>query len=153
VRDLHKLGEYSPRNAVEIKKEENLLMTRQWLIKLTNTNKFGTRTVNAILPSYHKWFDRRHGSLEFHLTQILIGHGCFGTYLDRIQKAESLLCMSCREGIIDSPEHTISSCTRWRDERDTLTRIIGIDLDLPTIIKKMLDSKEAWKAMIAFSKE
>lgn len=60
--------------------------------------------------------------------------------------------MSCREGIIDSPEHTISSCTRWRDERDTLTRVIGIDLDLPTIIKKMLDSKEAWKAMIAFSK-
>jgi len=27
VRDLHRLGEYSPRNAAEIKKEENLLMT------------------------------------------------------------------------------------------------------------------------------
>lgn len=82
VRDLHLRGEYSPKSAAEIKKEENLLLMRQWKIKVINTTNYGTRTVKAILPHFDQWLKRDHGSLEFHLTQILTGHGCFGTYHD-----------------------------------------------------------------------
>lgn len=83
IQDLHKNGEYTKRDANAIKKEENLLLLRQWEIYLRKST-YGTRTISAILPSFNQWLDRRHGILEFHVTQIMTGHGCLGVYLNRI---------------------------------------------------------------------
>lgn len=149
VRDLRQYGEYSDRNAEIVSKEENLLMMRQWKIQLDNS-KYGTRTISAILPSFGRWIDRQHGGLDFHLTQILTGHGCFGAYLDRIQKADHPMCMACNEGIIDSVKHTVSQCSRWVDERHALINTIGGDLRLEVIIDSMLELKEKWVAFSTF---
>jgi len=149
VRDLCTNGEYSTKKAKEIKKEEELLLMRQWQIRLNNT-KYGLRTLNAILPFFTQWLNRKHGLLEFHLTQALTGHGCFGYYLDKIQKADTPLCLACNENIIDTVDHTIADCSRWIDERNTLTTIIGDDLRLEAIVKRILESKEKWVAFTTF---
>jgi len=39
-----------------------------------------TRTVICDLD---QWMFRSHGQINFHLTQVLSGHGCFNGYLDR----------------------------------------------------------------------
>lgn len=150
--DLRRYGEYTAKNIKEIKKEENLLLYRQWLIKLENA-KFGVRTIQAILPTFKEWIDRNHGRLEFHLTQVLSGHGCFGSYLDRIQRADSPRCMACNRDVIDTAEHTVEHCPRWHVERSTLTGVLGQDLRLETIIKKMLEAKENWIAFATFCRK
>ncbi|XP_077301538.1 uncharacterized protein LOC143922190 [Arctopsyche grandis] len=33
-----------------------------------------------------RWTQRLVGDLNYHLTQLLAGHGCFGTYLHKIRK-------------------------------------------------------------------
>lgn len=152
VKDLYNNEEYSEKGAAEIKHEETLLMYRQWYIKLTHA-EYGLRTINAILPCYQRWLDRKHGALEFHLTQILTGHGVFGNYLYRIQKADTPLCLSCNEDVVDTVEHTITECSRWVEQRRTLTATIGPDLNLSTIFQKMLDSKNNWLAITAFAKQ
>lgn len=77
----------------------------------------------------------------------------FGNYLYRIQKADTPLCLSCNEDVVDTVEHTITECSRWVEQRRTLTATIGPDLNLSTIFQKMLDSKNNWLAITAFAKQ
>lgn len=124
-------------------------MLRQWEIYLSNS-KYGTRTINAILPSFSRWLDRKHGRLEFHATQILTGHGCFGSYLEKIQKVDSPLCMACNKNVVDTVEHTLTQCSRWDEERNALTDVIGPDLQMNVLISKILETKEKWVAFATF---
>lgn len=151
IKDLHNIDDYCDRKAAEIKTEENMLMMRQWEISLTHV-KFGIRTVNAILPHFAGWMTRRFGSLEFHLTQLLTGHGTLGSYLYRIQRVDTPLCLACNEGVVDTAEHAIQDCSRWVVQRRALNQKIGLDLDLKVIIQKMLESKDNWHAMVTYSK-
>ncbi|XP_063825300.1 uncharacterized protein LOC135074849 [Ostrinia nubilalis] len=43
----------------------------------------------AIGPVLDQWLERPHGFLTFRLAQVLTGHGCFGSYLQRIGREES----------------------------------------------------------------
>jgi len=151
IKDLHDSNSFCNKKANEIKREENLLMLRQWEISLSHA-KYGTRTIEAILPHFSAWMSRKTGSLEFHLTQILTGHGAMGAYLYRIQRADSPNCLACNEGYTDTAEHTLKDCSRWTAQRDDLTRVIGADLNLQTVILKMLESKDKWRSMITFAK-
>lgn len=60
-----------------IKREEEILLRRQWRIFLQRRDVAGVRTCRAIEPLLDPWLDRRHGELTFHTTQIIAGHGCF----------------------------------------------------------------------------
>ncbi|GAB1867943.1 Reverse transcriptase [Camponotus japonicus] len=135
VKDLRSAGNYSTSDANAIKEEEKLLLIRQWQLQLEHAT-YGTRTVSAVLRG-----------------MILTGHGVFSTFLERIQRAPTSLCLSCNLGIVDSPEHTVVHCTRWADERKALTDTVGLDLSLENLIKKMLESKENWRAVLEFSKK
>ena len=42
-----------------------------------------------LIPDIAPWVLRRHGQVSFRLTQLLTGHGCFGSYLVRIGAAHS----------------------------------------------------------------
>lgn len=151
TKDLYVRGIYSKKDITAIRKEESLLLYRQWQLKLLSAT-YGLRTINAILPSFTRWIERKHGCLEFHLTQMITGHGVFNTYLERIQKIQSPLCLSCNEGLIDDVDHTIKYCTRWQEERDILQETIGLNLDIEIIIQKMLESKKNWDSVIMFAR-
>lgn len=150
VTDLKRNNAWNPLEEREVKKEEMLLLRRQWKLYLQRRDVAGLRTVTAILPSFDEWLDRRFGQLSFHMTQLLSGHGCFGTYLFRIGKADSPICTFCQEEE-DSSEHTLQRCKEWEDERETLTSTIGEDLSLESVIREILLTEEKWQAFRTFA--
>ncbi|XP_070162536.1 uncharacterized protein [Polyergus mexicanus] len=90
--------------------------------------------------------------MAFHLTQLLTGHGCFGTYLYRINKVASPLCEHCEEDLEDSAKHTLRECRTWQTEREALQTAVGADLSLGTVIREICRDHSAWTAMTLFAK-
>lgn len=48
------------------------------------------RTRNAILPNFHVWIN---SGINFWITQILSSHRSFGSYLYKIKKVDSAMCI------------------------------------------------------------
>jgi len=153
TRDRRALPNWSEGDAKRVREEEAVLTVRQWTLQIQKPTAAGRRTREAILPSLNEWLGRAHGGASFHLTQILTGHGCFGVYLHRIQKLDTPICLHCGSGDVDDADHVLQSCDAWEVDREALARVIGDDLRLPTIIKKMSISVEAWEAVTRFSDE
>jgi len=83
------------------------------------------------------------------MTQVLTGHGCFGEYLWRIGKERTVECHHC-DCPHDSAQHTLEACPAWAAERADLVVAVGTDLSLPAIVRAMVGSGEAWKAVSSF---
>uniref|UniRef100_A0A2S2QW03 Reverse transcriptase n=1 Tax=Sipha flava TaxID=143950 RepID=A0A2S2QW03_9HEMI len=78
------------------------------------------RWIITLITNLEGWCNRKHGQVDFHLTQMLSGHGCFGSYLNRIGKEESLKCHHC-PAEEDDAMHSLFECRSWmeRDMRST----------------------------------
>lgn len=157
IKDLRNNNRWSKKNENELKAAENMLMRRQWEMHLENPNLAGVRTREAILPHFQEWMDRRHGSILFRITQLMTGHGCFGTYLHRIGKAATPYCDHCDAiEIEDSTEHTLKDCEAWTDDRNTLGETLELDnvsMTLGSIVQQILVSEEKWAAFSRFANE
>lgn len=151
LKDLKTQRTWSMQDVRAIHLEETILMRRQWEIYLLRSGASGARTREAILPSFDKWMDRGHGQVGFRLTQLLTGHGCFGSYLARIQKVDTDICEHCTGGAIDTPEHTLGECVAWNVEREMLIEVTGPDLTLVAVVRAMLDSRVAWDRAVSFA--
>lgn len=83
---------------------------------------------------------RRHGSMSFHMTQVLTGHGCFAKYLPRIGRRAVTDCDFCGEE--DGAMHTIRDCPNWDCERFNLRKALKLkrDFSLADIIEAILAS-------------
>lgn len=152
-RDLKEWRNYTPNEGKCIKEEETLLMERQWVIYLQRGGASGRRTIDAVAPSFREWLERRHGTLEFHMSQILTGHGSFGSYLFKIEKRDPDECPHCEGGLVDSPEHMVQECEAWAPKREELVRSLGQGLSLAEIVKKITSNREKWEAFRKFSRE
>lgn len=53
-----------------------------------------------------EWLEKRHGVLKFRPTQVITGHGCFGSFRCRIGREETPGCHHCA----DRPENTVEIC-------------------------------------------
>lgn len=52
--------------------------------------------------------------VDFHLTEVLTGNGCFNYYLQKIEKIDEAICISCgHDNDDDDVEHIIFRCDRW----------------------------------------
>ncbi|XP_024874152.1 uncharacterized protein LOC112456078 [Temnothorax curvispinosus] len=121
-----------------------------WRDHVTRADLPGKRMREAIGPNIEDWLDRRSGFLTFRLTQFLTGHGCFGTYLFRINKEDTPMCRYC-DTEEDTPEHTLAVCHFWALERGELTAAVGQNLSLENIVAKICTSKERWNAFSIFA--
>lgn len=83
---------------------------------------------------------------------MLTGHGSFGAFLFRIGKAISPICVFCREGVADDAAHTLGQCSAWDEERTTLNRTLEVeeDLNLPSVVRAICESSDAWLAFAQF---
>jgi len=152
VNDLKISGQTSDKRVRDIREEERLLMVRQWAIYLQRSGISGVRVRDAILPCLSEWLERSHGSMEFHLTQIFNGYGCFASYVYRIQKIESDTCEHCEAGVADTADHTLRECSAWTGEREVLRKNVGDDLSLGKITREILNSRDSWDAMVNFAR-
>ncbi|XP_075210236.1 uncharacterized protein LOC142317563 [Lycorma delicatula] len=64
-----------------------------------------------LIHNLDAWLDRQHGEMNFYMTQLMSGYGCFGYYLKRIGKRDTPQCQYCGE--VDDAEHTLFQCQRW----------------------------------------
>lgn len=113
--------------------EEDTMVTwqRRWDTSLNG------RWTHSIIPEITTWINRRHGETNFHLTQVLSGHGCFAAVLKRFGKLESSECWFCGDPV-DSAEHT------WHSRRRRAETTIRTHLTPGNLITTMLKSKENW---------
>lgn len=139
----------APREVEGHREELREVLLERWRERLT-AQTAGRRTVGAVLPVLKEWVDREHGSLTFRLTQVLSGHGCFGSYLCRIGREELPLCHHCGNGDVDTAQHTLEVCAAWADERRVLIAEVGRDLSLPTVLSSMVGSETSWAVISSF---
>ena len=50
------------------------------------------RWTHRLLPQVNEWVNRKHGEVNYYLTQMLSNHGCFRAYLHRFKHEETLQC-------------------------------------------------------------
>jgi len=147
-RDARDNGEITPDVLKDIRIGERVITQHQWVLLLTRPGAAGIRLRDAILPNMESWMTRSWRGLTFRITQLLTGHESFGTFLLRIGKVDSALCLFCGLGY-DSSEHTLAECPQWFDERCALMGAIGPNLSLANVIKEISTNRGSW---LAFSK-
>jgi len=67
------------------------------------------RWTHKLIGRLDEWLSCKAGQVTYHLTQLLSGHGCFGSYLHRFHLLETDACAQCGH-VPDDPEHAIFSC-------------------------------------------
>ena len=120
------------------KKEERIKTLERW--ERTWRDSPGGEWTKENITNLRKWVERKSGNLSYHLTQALTGHGCFGTYLQRIKNKDPS-CWYC--GAIDTPQHTIRECREWTPARSKVERDTGMSITMP-LSEILLSSKKNW---------
>lgn len=99
------------------------------------------RWTHRLIPNVSEWVNRKHGEVNFHLTQFLSGHGCFRKYLHRFGHAPSPLCPECGNEE-ETPEHVVFECPRFDEARRDLP---GMTAD--NVVREMCREEEKWNAV------
>lgn len=148
----HRLRNARPSDEMSSMQRLRKIMQHQawtsWRVRLEDTNAARQRAPGAILPNFWPWMKRRW-AVTYRLTQVLTGHGCFGTYLNRIGRETTPQCHHCNNDR-DDAQHTLEECAAWTNERAALVSKIGRDLSPANVVRAMLHNAGAWKAMVTF---
>lgn len=141
---------YRQRGLLSIKKEDGEIrkeLFRKWQAEwdAATTGRWTRRLIRSVEP----WVNRKFGCVDFHLTQILSGHVCFGQYLHRFRRLDNPFCVDCGSQC-DDAEHAVFNCDRWWRRRRNVEARMGAVLSPDTVVGSMLQSKENWDAMKEF---
>lgn len=113
---------------------------QEWQERWTNCPK--SRWTKRLIAQISPWINRRHGDINYYLTQFLSGHGLYCSYLFKIGKMANSECVYC-PGKQDTPEHTFFDCDRWAIKKFQLEMRIG-QITPDNVISLMLTGEEAW---------
>jgi hypothetical protein len=103
------------------------------------------RWTRTLITDVKTWKKRQHGEVDFHITQALTGHGCYGEYLKRIGNEGDDTCWYC-----DTAAHTLFEYSRWESERLTMEGKTETRLTSKNFVDIMLHSKQRWDAVAEF---
>ncbi|CAK9829672.1 Putative 115 kDa protein in type-1 retrotransposable element R1DM [Anthophora retusa] len=99
-----------------------------------------------IIKDVRVWEGRRHGKIDYYLTQFLSGHGAFNEYLYRFKKRQSPMCGVCR--VQEDAEHVVLRCPRWNRERGDLDKgEEGETMTSRKLVGIVIRNKEKWKEL------
>lgn len=115
-----------------------------------NTSAKG-RWTYRLIPNISSWIERQHGDVDFYVSQLLTGHGCFRQYLNKFGHDSTPHCTICPDKIEDA-EHTFFECPQFHSERELLCKLIGVRVKPENIVQLMLSSQSNWDA-VAFMAE
>ncbi|XP_030750902.1 uncharacterized protein LOC115878506 [Sitophilus oryzae] len=96
----------------EVKKQQRQGTYQKW------QEEWDTSDNRKLIHNVEDWTSRKHGDVDYYITQFLSGHGVFMDFLHRIKKIPNGNCMYCDE--IDDAEHTLFCCPRWENGRSAL---------------------------------
>ncbi|XP_041451109.1 uncharacterized protein LOC121404806 [Drosophila obscura] len=116
--ELTLAGQVDTREAREARRQESI---RRWQAKWDSSTK--GRWTHKLIPDLKAWIDRKNGQVDFHLTQILSGHGCFRSYLKRF----------------------------GHETEDWLEVALGTRVSAEGLVRLMVSDPEAWDAIAQFA--
>ncbi|GBP51463.1 Putative 115 kDa protein in type-1 retrotransposable element R1DM [Eumeta japonica] len=137
-------------SAEELRIEERQKSIARWQRQWDAAEK--GRWTHYLIPRIDVWLNRSHGEVNFYLTQMLSGHGCFREYLHRFKHDNSPECPSC-PGVIENAKHVFFECPRFYPQRDQLENVLQQSIQPETIVEAMLSSKASWNAINTFATE
>lgn len=108
------------------------------------------RWTKKLIRDVGRWVNRKHGEIDYHITQLLSGHGCFASYLKRFSLKETDECWYC--GAIDTPQHTFFECQQWAEQRMEVNAEVGTPLTDENIVDIMLESDNNWELIQKYIK-
>ncbi|XP_044570130.1 uncharacterized protein LOC123257010 [Drosophila ananassae] len=94
-------------------------------------------TAPALIPDVGVWTGRKHGEVDFYLTQALSGHGCFRSYLKRFGHECEDGCPSFGRGVMEDAYHVLE---------ESLEETFSPESMVPL----MLESGHKWEATAKF---
>ena len=118
---------------------------RIWQQRWTKAEAAWTR---SLIPQVEKWTSRKHGELTSELTQILSGHGNFGTFLKMTNRRPSNLCPFCKTP--ETVRHQTMYCPRF--DRQRTAAGLQAETDPRKIVIKMMTSTDAWNRVEELAK-
>ncbi|KAE9545560.1 hypothetical protein AGLY_001103, partial [Aphis glycines] len=141
---LQKRGEQEP-----LDPEGELQQTAldKWQSRWEGTEEAEERQwTRRLIRDIREWTGRKHGEVDFHITQALTGHGCFAQYLHRFGLLEEACCWFCGH-LNDDPNHTFFECDAWHNKRRELNMLIGEEVTAENLVSNMIHSKDKWNAI------
>ncbi|CAB0029837.1 unnamed protein product [Trichogramma brassicae] len=109
------------RRREDAKDEERLATLSKWQEAWDRSTK--ARWTHRLIPNIRVWIERRHGELNYHLTQLLTGHGFFKHHSRRYDYNQSAQCPVCPSSI-ENAEHVFYHCPRFSEERERLHSLL-----------------------------
>lgn len=101
------------------------------------------RWTHTLIGNVEKWTERKHGEIDYYLTQALTNRGCFGAYLHEIKKADSPKCVMC-DAPIDNANYTLFECVAFENWRRQMMEEIGHSVNQENLVDTMLQGKSKW---------
>lgn len=120
-----------------------------WQARWTSSSK--GRWTYTLIPNVEAWYNRKHGNINYYLTQFLSGHGCFRSYLHRFGHDSSQFCPQCIDSVED-PLHVFFVCPRFDRERRNVEQLVENRISPENIVYIMMCSLEKWEFVCEFVK-
>ncbi|CAB0035412.1 unnamed protein product, partial [Trichogramma brassicae] len=137
------------RRREDAKDEERLATLSKWQEAWDRSTK--ARWTHRLIPSIRVWIERRHGELNYHLTQLLTGHGFFKHHSGRYDHNQSAQCPVCPSSI-ENAEHVFYHCPRFSsEERERLHSLLHEVMTPENTTRLMLANEPNWLAVASFA--
>ncbi|CAB0029845.1 unnamed protein product [Trichogramma brassicae] len=98
------------RRREDAKDEERLATLSKWQEAWDRSEK--ARWTHQLIPNIRVWIERRHGELNYHLTQLLTGHGFFKHHSRRYDYNQSAQCLVCPLSVENAEHYSKNSITQ-----------------------------------------
>ncbi|CAB0036807.1 unnamed protein product [Trichogramma brassicae] len=95
---------------------------------------------NRLIPNIREWVERKHGEVNYHLTQLLSGHGYFKHHSQRYDNTINAQCPTCPH-MVEDAEHVLFHCPRFEEERRRLKDLSQDEMKPENIVGIMLTSE------------
>ncbi|XP_015114949.1 uncharacterized protein LOC107039704 [Diachasma alloeum] len=96
------------------------------------------------------WLNHEHGEVDYYLTQMLAGRGCFGAYLYKFKYEDSPKYPTCL-GVDEEAEHVFLICPRFSEARSSWEATHGRQTLPENLMEVLLSSQAAWEAARNFA--
>lgn len=103
-----------------------------------------------LIPDIEKWTKRKHGEIDYYLTQMLSGHGWFNGYRKRFHLHEDDQCSRCQ--VLEDADHVFFRCEKWRIFTEPVSNKVGTTLTAENCIQFMLKGEENWKMVATMAR-
>ncbi|CAB0031184.1 unnamed protein product [Trichogramma brassicae] len=107
------------RHHEDARTEEGQETLRRWQSQWDRSPK--GRWTHRLIPNIRSWIERRYGEVDYHLTQLLSGHGYFKHHSQRYDHNASADCPACPL-TVENAEHVFFNCPRFEEGREKLHR-------------------------------